>query len=374
MNSRELKSILKRVLTKPTAPLREDHVAAEIDRFAGEEGAKLVKDPFGNRIVIYRPKGSRRKDRIGFVAHMDHPGFEIVGTDGNRAVADWRGGVDRTFFKGAKVMVHHDGGVRGRVGKITKSDPKGRRRVRRVELRLEGPVEKGAIAQWDLVPFEMKGKMVVTRAADDLCSVAVQLALLRELKRTRVRHEVWTIFTRGEENGFNGTLAMMRHGVLPADLLLVSMETSRMLPGAEQGEGPVIRLGDRMTVYSADLCLYMEKCAAKVKKSHPRFKCQRRVMDGGMSEASAFVCHDYTAAGIAFPLGNYHNMGDKPGRGGKPVLKAETIHIDDLLNGLKLMVEMSKNLRESIGVMDRLAERLHKQNRRFERLLKEKKI
>jgi endoglucanase len=373
MNSRELKTILKGVLTKPTAPLREDYVAGEIDRFAKEEGARLVKDTFGNRILIYKPRGKKRKGRIGFVAHMDHPGFEIVSVKGNRAIADWRGGVDRKYFKGAKVMVHHDGGVKGRVERITKLAPK-RRRVKQVALRLENPVIKGAIAQWDLVPFEMKGKMVVTRAADDLCSVAVQLALLRELKRARVRHEVWLVFTRGEESGFNGTLAMMRHDVLPGDLLLVSMETSRMLAGAEQGKGPVVRLGDRMTVYSGDLCLYMEKCAAKVKKSHPRFKFQRRVMDGGMSEASAFVCHDYTAAGIAFPLGNYHNMGDKPGRGGRPVLRAETIHIDDLLNGLKLMVEMSKNLTGWSDAMGKLVERLQKSNRPFERLLKKKQI
>ena len=343
MRSRELQVILRRILSRPTAPLREEEVAREVETFAREEGSEAVRDPFGNRIVVYRPAGRARRGRLGFVAHMDHPGFEIAASKGRRAAAVWRGGVGREYFDGARILVHHDGGVRGRVVKVRKLDA-AKRRVEWIDLLLERPVPAGAFGQWDLVPFEMRGELVATRAADDLCSVAIQLALLRELKRAGIRHEIWLVFTRAEEIGFCGIMAMLRKGLLPSDIPFISVEPSRMLPGAVQGEGPVIRLGDRATIYSSNVVLYMEQCATAIRKRTPRFRFQRRVMDGGTSESSPFVCYGYETAGIAFPLGNYHNMGDRKGKGKRAVLRAETVHLRDLMNGLSLMVEMSRRL------------------------------
>ncbi len=372
MKRAELKGILRRILTKPTAPFREECVAAEIIRFCREEGLEARPDPHGNLIAIYRPKKGLRKGRIGFVAHMDHPGFEIIASEGRTARAAWTGGVLRKFFRNAAVNVHHDGGVKGRVVRTTPR-PNLPKFVSEMDLRMDRPVPVGAFGQWDLTPFEMQGNLIVTRAADDLCSVAAELALLRELKRAGVRHEIWLIFTRAEENGFTGALAMLGSGVLPKDLPLISLETSKFLPGAKQGGGPVIRLGDRALTYSPDLLRYMETAAGNAKKRVKTFRFQRRVMDGGTCEATAFLAKGHTAAGIAFPLGNYHNMGDLPDENGRPVLRAETVDIRDVQNGVELMLDMANGLSELPRALDAIAKSLDRRNKPDFKRLKEKR-
>lgn len=373
MDRRELKQILKRILNQPTAPFHEALVASEIESFAAETGHKLERDSYGNCIIKYKPKGRARKGRIGFVAHMDHPGFEIVSSKGKRAMARWYGGVWREYFRNAAVMVHHDGGVKGRVVKTTAKDGMPNR-VESMELLMESPVPQGCFGQWDLVPYKMDGQRVVTRAADDLCSVVTMLALLRALLRENVRHEIWLIFTRAEENGFNGAMAMVEGKMLPKDMPLISLETSKILPEAEQGGGPVIRLGDKINTYTPGLLLYMEDCARKLLDMPGRFKYQRRVMDGGMCEASLFVCYGFPSAGIAFPLGNYHNMGDEPGPDGRPGLKAETVHILDLQYGVDLMLAICRDLSDYPKAIKKLAKRLKGISRPFYGKLKENPV
>jgi len=43
---------------------------------------------------------------VAWVAHMDHPGFEIIEASGNRVEAQWFGGVDPKYFMGARVVVY----------------------------------------------------------------------------------------------------------------------------------------------------------------------------------------------------------------------------------------------------------------------------
>ena len=234
INRVELRKILKEVLTCPTAPFYEAAVARVVRRHAEEAGLPVAADAAGNLIVVAKPKGRPRKGRIGFVAHMDHPGFEIIESKGKTATAQWWGGVWKPFFRQAKVLVHHEGGVRGRVTR-TFSPKDAPKRVETMRLKLDAPVPVGAFGQWDLDAFRMDGSLIVTRAADDLVSVVAQLALMRELSRTKVRHEVWLIFTRAEEQGFCGALSMLKDEVLPKDLALVSLETSKHLPGTAQG-------------------------------------------------------------------------------------------------------------------------------------------
>lgn len=57
------------------------------------------------------------------------------------------------------------------------------------------------------------------------------------------------VFTRAEEQGFIGTLAMIRSGALPPSTKIISVETSKALPGVVLDGGPVIRLGDRASMF-----------------------------------------------------------------------------------------------------------------------------
>ena len=75
--------VLKDITSIPTAPFHESSVARYIRYFADREGLQVSNDKYGNLFVVYRgPKTSDVHHPVGMVAHMDHPGFEIIGRSG----------------------------------------------------------------------------------------------------------------------------------------------------------------------------------------------------------------------------------------------------------------------------------------------------
>ena len=117
-------------------------------------------------------------------------------------------------------------------------------------------------------------------------------------------------------------------------MCVVSLEASRTLPNAEVGKGPVVRLGDRRTVFNAGYLNILTHLAEK----HLKGKYQRRVMDGGACEATAATAYGLPTIGITLPLGNYHNQGFEGGADcNKPAGPApEFVHLDDIEGELKL--------------------------------------
>ncbi len=145
--------------------------------------------------------------------------------------------------------------------------------------------------------------------------------------------DVYGVFTRAEEVGLVGARLLAEANTLPKDTLVVSLESSRSLPGAEIGGGPVIRVGDAAFTFSAEAETVLTK-AREILQNRPQpIKIQRQLMSGGTCEASAFAMQGYRATGIAFPLGNYHN--------GAPEdrIEAEFIPLGDFLGGVELIAE-----------------------------------
>src|SRR6185295_15601887 len=89
------------------------------------------------------------------------------------------------------------------------------------------------------------------RACDDLGGVAAILATLIELKRRRARVNVIGVISRAEEVGFLGAMAVAAAKELPKNSLVVSLETSRELPGVKMGEGVILRVGDRTSIFDS---------------------------------------------------------------------------------------------------------------------------
>ena len=65
---------------RPAAPFHEEEVANYIFDRLSDLGLSPFRDEFGNVIVHYSNSGSDDPP-IAFVAHMDHPGFEIDEVD-----------------------------------------------------------------------------------------------------------------------------------------------------------------------------------------------------------------------------------------------------------------------------------------------------
>ena len=84
--------ILSELGRRPAAPFHEDGPAAYIVKALTDIGLSPRRDEFGNVIAHYRGPGADDTP-IAFVAHMDHPGFEIVEASEGGLVAVALGGV-----------------------------------------------------------------------------------------------------------------------------------------------------------------------------------------------------------------------------------------------------------------------------------------
>ena len=102
MNKTTLK-LFSDLLSLPTAPYREDHVADFIHAFAKRRNLPIKADKYGNLIVRYT-NGSRPKP-VALTAHMDHPGVEVYHGEGRNLKARWFGGCDPKHFPGSRVTI-----------------------------------------------------------------------------------------------------------------------------------------------------------------------------------------------------------------------------------------------------------------------------
>ena len=338
-------NILEKLGKQPAVSFMEDRVSAAILDVASHLGLAAHPDSFGNLWVTH--EGPRASDvdvpDIAFVAHMDHPGFEVVEQVGGGYLARALGGVPAASLSpGTALEV-----VSGESGPApaTVSGQHGPEEERMVILQLNEPhhLDLPALAVFPLPSFSLSEGQVHMRAADDLAGCATILAAMGRLASDAEQSDgdvgrVHGIFTRAEEVGLVGARLLAEAGSLPKDCIVVSLEASRSLPGALIGDGPVIRVGDATFTFDANAESVLNRAREQLQEKLPGFRCQRQLMSGGTCEASAFTYYGYRATGIALPLGNYHNATDDGGIG------AEYIDTDDLLQAVELVVEASRSV------------------------------
>ena len=302
---------IRSLTAQPTAPFYEDAVAAEIERLlASCPHVSCVRDPFGNLVATYR-RGKRRA-RWAFAAHMDHPGWVR-----NRQ-GEWRflGGVPKET--------------------LARNSP-------RMEF------SNGAFAMWDLPPFELRDDRIHSRACDDLIGCAAIVATFQELEKTEADATCIGLFTRAEEVGFVGAMRLANSGLIPAGATVLSLETSAERPPAKIGEGAIIRVGDRTSIFDPAVTAELESAAAAEK-----VRVQRCLMPGGTCEATAYALYGYRCGALCVALGNYHNV-DPRGE-----IAAESVALSDVGDLSALCTGIVRRSRPTPKAGSRLKQRLIK--------------
>jgi endoglucanase len=327
-------SLLCRLADLPTAPFLEHRVAEEIRRFVARRRALSARvDRFGNLFVGYRPRRRVRLKAppIVFAAHMDHPGFAALAMrDRHHVEAEWRGWVPARYFPGARVRFHTRGRwMTGRIVDVIRAGaaPDTIRRAAasaatfgaegppdRIIVRVRGRVAPDSVGTWDLPDATIRGHRFRARMCDDVAGVAAVLAALDGACRRRISAPCFALFTRAEEVGFAGALAAVRGKLIPRKSLLVAVEASKAVAGVIPGAGPVLRVGDRATVFDPAATGYVQVVAEELAGVRKSFAFQRKLMDGGTCESTVYVHHGYRATGICLPLVNYHNIDERRGR------------------------------------------------------------
>jgi putative aminopeptidase FrvX len=338
-----------RLMRHPAVAYHEHAVRDEVESILREHSIPFTRDSFGN--VIARLATAPKLRPIVLAAHMDHPGFEVLRTLGpGRWQARFRGSVPPHYFRaGLRVRLMPD-------DLQAVLQPSGGKTPLEFELHARGKsalsVTPQAFAVWDLEDFALRDGLIVGRACDDLVGVASALSALIELKRTRARVHVLSAFTRAEEIGFQGALAIAETQGLPRKALVISLETSRELPGVRMGEGVIIRTGDKASVFNSDATRFLTEVAAKLQARVPAFKYQRALMSGGTCEATAYQEYGYQSTAVCVALGNYHNCG-KHNR-----IRAEFVNVEDAAGMSALLVATALNISQFPTLVGKLTTRL----------------
>lgn len=342
MMRKELLELAGEALSAPTAPYHEHAVREVVERRCGEAGLRCERDRVGN--VIVRNRHGAKRPPLVFVAHMDHPGFEVTGPQ----AAEFFGGVPKECFKGTGVRFYTSAGiVKAKVQRVLPGWPK----QKRVKLcKLTGALRRGDFGMWDLPAFRVKADRLSATAVDDVVGTVAVMAMLIEVAQRRLGTHVWGVFTRAEEVGFHGATAAATMGVIPRGALVISVETSRERLGARIGDGPVVRVGDRTTVFDAEASWFLDRAARR-----RTIRAQRCLMDGGTCEGTAFAGFGYRVGGLCVPLGNYHNVGKR----GK--IEAEYVSVSDVEGLVQLMVGAAEEWKR----FDKCAAELRRQVKRI---------
>lgn len=303
MNRDQLLRIVEPLLRCPTAPTFEGAVAEEICRqLRGRAGIHIEKDQFGNLIVVR--SGSARA-QYAFVAHMDHPG--------------WRLQPKKEFLGGVPADLQEKGKIRS----------------------------FGDFGMWDLPELVVERDRLYSRACDDLVGCSAIVGILDSLEESRSLASALGIFTRAEEVGFIGAIELIKAGRLDPQLTVISLETSAERPPARMGAGPIIRVGDRTSIFDSDVTAFLVETAKSRQLTY-----QRCLMDGGTCEATAFQLYGYRSAALSIALGNYHNCTPDSR------IDAEYVDIRDLEGLINLCVAIATETRSAADTRDTLRQRL----------------
>jgi len=308
-----------KVAACPTAACHEGHVRALLlDQLQGLPHITTHLDEFGNLHASYEHKASGREP-FRVVAHMDHPAF-VVHREGSAEELRFAGGVEDKYFADKPIVFHNE---------LTR-EPLGRALVKGISsdetkrAKVKGPIPPEAtFAVWDLPKARCTKKLFISPACDDLAQVSTVLALLRRLALSGAKAHVHALFTRAEEIGFAGALASLKTKKPLAPIPTLSLETSKARGFAQVDGGPIVRVGDRLSVFDSKVTHWMETAFRDMKTIRSNTAWQRLLMAGGACEGSVFHRAGFPTGALCVALNNYHNMG--PGT----AIRAESISLRD---------------------------------------------
>jgi putative aminopeptidase FrvX len=314
-----LTAILKRILKQPTAPFHEYHVRAEITELLKDcPHVKLKKDKFGNLHATYKFGKKRGKPTWVLAAHMDHPAF-VKNPLAKSKQDEWQ------FLGGINEKTMADG----------------------LKKNLRKAVKGGAFATWKL-PLKITAEKIEAPACDDLVNCATIIATFWELARLQKETVVHAVFTRAEEVGWLGAWELGETWPYGDNDVFLSLETSRPVNGAVFGAGPVVRVGDRLSIFDSEATAAIMHTA----QEHG-IRVQRCLLDAGACEATALQALGYRSAGLSVPLGNYHNTAEDK------KLAPEYVMMDDVKELVKLLVALvvKEHGDSSLAIHERVAMR-----------------
>jgi len=352
--------LARRLMQHPAAPYHEHAVRAEVENICAEHGLPFERDQFGNVLVRWRTAARQRP--LILAAHLDHPGFEILrALSPTTWLAGFRGGVADNYFRAGIAVRLMPGEAPAKLGRR-----KGNSRT--FELLTKNHAGKDACAPrfavWELEDFSKRRGQIHGRACDDLIGVAAVLVTIIELKRKKARVNVLGVISRAEEIGFHGALACATSGNLPRNSLVISLETSRELPGVKMGKGVILRVGDRTSIFDPEATRFLSCVASELMAKRKGFQFQRGIMGGGTCAGTAYHERGFQTAAVCVALGNYHNSA------ARRRIAAEYVSVADVCGMVQLLMAAAEQILQYQELTGKLPQRLKEMLREAQKKLR----
>ena len=353
----------------PTAAGHEHHVIHWIERWVEQRPDLLLeRDVHGNLVIRAQKPWGGGEAPVFITAHLDHPAFVVERLiDSKHIELSFRGGVMEDYFPGARINLYH--GRQHATGATISSKAEGPHEpFKRWIAELNDPFDglrPGDIATWRFPEQEITDGVLHTNACDDLAAVAAALGTLEELRLAQGAAQgpldVRLLFTRAEEIGFIGAIGACIERTMPLASRVIALENSRSFADSPIGGGPIVRVGDRVSVFTPELTGAVAKVAEDIaggpaiplasqkNADGPLWRWQRKLMAGGACEASVFCSYGYQSTCVCLPLGNYHNMADLDAvqagtNTSQPRVGREYIALSDFFGMVELLVNCGQSL------------------------------
>lgn len=327
---------------------------------------------------------------VFFTSHLDHPAFVV-----ERMIApttlelSFRGGVMDDYFDDARILLWpktDDGSGQGiatpirgvLIGTSPTPGPYNKHYLCELES-AHDDISLGDVATWDVGPGAIEDGLIKTIVCDDLVALAASLCafdvLLRKHLSGETIEDVRLLFTRAEEVGFIGAIAACRLGTIPPGARLIALENSRSFADSPIGGGPIVRVGDRLSVFSPTLSASVAQRAEQIAgapatptaqqktdpspQTAPKWRWQRKLMAGGACEATVYCAYGHDATCVCLPLGNYHNMADLDAvqagtNSSPPRVDREFVSVSDYHGLVDLLIACGERLPQAPSTMERI--------------------
>ena len=267
-------------------------------------------DKMGNLIALRRGNGQTAK-KVMLAAHMDEVGFMVTHIDEEGYIHFGTvGGVDPRVLCGRRVIF---GDETKRVSGIIAS--KAIHHLTAEEVKEPTPVDRmyvdiGAVDRADAEQYLQPGDYgtfdsdftlfgdhkLKSKAIDDRIGCAVMCELLASLNENRIEtpYDLYCVFSVGEEGGISGATTAA-YAIAPDRAIVLESTAVSDIAGvpdeakvADIGEGGVISLMDRLTIYDRDFIHFALDTARKY-----GIKAQvKRYVSGGNDAGGIYISRD----------------------------------------------------------------------------------
>jgi len=338
--------LLEDLIFTPGVSGWEDAVREKIQSMVSDYGRTDV-DPLGNLTLTV---GTGSKHAI-FVAHMDEIGLVVSHIEDNGYVRFKKvGGIDDRVLVGRAVDIYPDGGpepVPGVIGlkppHLMKDRNKEMSQVVKfedmlIDLGTRSRAETEALGITKLSPIILRKHLsllandnIATRGLDDRLGCVALIEVLESLDLAKLDHTITFAWSVQEELGLRGAYALGNR-LRPDYAVAVdscntgdSPQVDFHLSAVRVGDGPVLRMFDRMAFASRTLMKRISEAAAR-----QEIPLQVAVT-GGTTDGAALQTFGAAMIPLSVPIRYVHSP-------------TEVMSLEDFDNLVKLLVLVAENI------------------------------